>query len=76
VLVPSQRQAVAIDWRNGFDELLRERKRLRELAFIARPRRSGGVVARFVRELTRTPEWCLLGFALAALVFAFLRRKP
>ena len=76
VLVPTQRQTVALDWRNGFDELLRERKRLRELAFIARPRRGGGIVTRFVRELIRTPEWCLLGFALAALVFAFLRRKP
>jgi len=76
VLVPSQRQAVALDWRNGFDELRHERKRLRELAFIARPRRRGGAAARLVRELTRTPEWCLLGFALAALVFAFLRRNP
>ncbi|QJW97767.1 hypothetical protein [Frigoriglobus tundricola] len=76
VLVPSQRQTVALDWRNGLDELRRERKRLRELAFIARPRRSGGAAARLVRELTRTPEWCLAGFALAALVFAFLRRNP
>jgi hypothetical protein len=76
VLVPSQRQTVALDWRRGFEALRRERARLRELAFVARPRRGAGVARRLMRELRRTPEWCLVGLALAALVFALLRRNP
>jgi hypothetical protein len=76
VLVPSQRQAVALDWRRGYEALRRERVRLRELAFVARPRRRTGAAVRFLRELSRTPEWCLLVLALAALVFALLRRNP
>ncbi len=74
VLLPSQRQAVALDWRRGYEALLRERVRLRELAFVARPRRPGAVV-RLVRELRQTPEWCLLALAVVVFLFALLRRN-
>ncbi len=74
-LTPGQREAVALDWRRGYDALVRERARLRELARAARRRR--GRRAPFPRlghELRRTPEWALGALALAALVFALLRR--
>jgi hypothetical protein len=75
VLLPSQRQTVALDWRRGDEALRRERARLRELAFF-RPRRRAGRGTRLWRELRRTPEWGLLVLALAALVFALVRRNP
>ena len=75
VLLPSQRQSVALDWRRGYEALHRERIRLRELAFAARTRRArrGGAACRFWHELNRTPEWVLVVLALAALVFALIR---
>ena len=75
-LVPSQRQAVARDWRRGYEAIDRERARLREVVSAARPRRPTAAWVRLARELRRTPEWCLLALGLAALLFAILRRKP
>jgi hypothetical protein len=74
VLLPAQRQMVALDWRRGDETLRRERTRLRELAFF-RPRRRGGRGTRLWRELRHTPEWILLVLALAALMFALVRRN-
>lgn len=76
VLIPSQRQAVALDWRRGYEALDRERARLRDLALVARPRHHTAAPVRLMRELRRTPEWCLLALGLAALLFALLRRNP
>jgi hypothetical protein len=74
VLLPTQRQAVALDWRRGYDALLRERTRLRELAFAARPRRKRtSAIARLCGELRQTPEWVLLVVALGALGLALFR---
>ena len=62
-------QAIALDWRRGYEALLRERARLRELAFIVRPRRSG-ILIHLVRELRRTPEWGLLVLVIVVFLFA------
>ena len=76
VLLPSQRQAVARDWRRGYEALHRERARLREVVNAARPvRRRRAAPIRLVRELRRTPEWCLFALGLAAILFALLRRN-
>jgi hypothetical protein len=73
-LLPTQRQAVARDWQRGYEALLRERTRLRELALAARPRRArAGALIHFWRELNRTPEWVLVVVALGALAFALFR---
>jgi hypothetical protein len=76
LLLPAQRQAVALDWRRGYDALARERARLRGRAGAVRRRAGCGAARRLGRELRRTPEWSLLVVALAALLFALLRRNP
>jgi hypothetical protein len=75
-LLPAQRQAVARDWRRGFAALARERRRLREAAFAARPARRRGAAARLLVALRRTPEWLLLPAIFLAALLALLRRKP
>jgi hypothetical protein len=74
-LVPSQRQAVALDWRRGLDALHREQTRLREAAEAARPRRGGTTARRLLFAVRNQPEWVLLVAALAAVVFAAIRRN-
>lgn len=74
VLIPSQRQAISLDWHRGHEALLRERARLRELAFVARPRHSSAII-RLLRELRQTPEWCLAALALVVFLFALFRRN-
>lgn len=73
-LLPSQRQAVALDWRRGLDALRREQVRLREMAFVARPRRPGSG-RRLLLAVRRSPEWVLLFAGLIALVLAAIRRN-
>jgi hypothetical protein len=73
-LLPSQRESLARDWRRGHEQLRRERTRLREMAFVARPRHAGPVI-RLLRELRQTPEWCLLVVAIVVFLFALLRRN-
>jgi hypothetical protein len=72
VLLPAQRQAVAIDWRRGQAELQREYRRLREL--VRRPGplgpRGSRVLLRWVAE---TPELVLVVLAAAALFVALVR---
>jgi hypothetical protein len=76
VLLPAQRLAVALDWRRGHRELLREGRRLRKAAAAARPPRPGGEFADALRAVRRTPEWLLLAAALVAGLLALLRRNP
>jgi hypothetical protein len=75
VLLPAQRQAVARDWRRGYEALRRERVRLREMVLAARPRAHREPAIRVLRAVRRTPEWVLLLAALAALFIALLRRN-
>lgn len=74
-LLPSQRSEVALDWQRGYDALRREQKRLRELAFVARPRRRGSTVLRLAHAVRRTPEWILVIAAIVAILLTLLRRN-
>jgi hypothetical protein len=74
-LLPSQRQAVALDWQRGLDALRREQARLRKLAFVARLRRPGTPALRLLGAIRNQPEWVLLVAALTAVVFAAIRRN-
>lgn len=76
VLLPAQRQAVALDWRRGHEELLRARRRVRAAVRTARPPRVGGTVGDAIRAVRRTPEWLLVPAAFAAILLALLRRNP
>lgn len=72
-LLPSQREAVARDWRSGYNRLLRERDGLRQLAFRPRVRRRAGAgVLRLVRH---TPELLLVALAVGVLVVTWFRRN-
>jgi hypothetical protein len=72
VLLPDQRQAVAIDWRRGQAELQREYRRLRGLVHRVRPRAPHGSRV-LVRWLAETPELVLVLLAAAALIVALVR---
>lgn len=72
-LLPSQRKAVARDWHTGYQLLLGERARLRELA--RRPHNKRRTGAEFFRLLRHTPELLLVALALALMVAAALRRN-
>jgi hypothetical protein len=74
-LLPSQRQAVALDWRRGYDAMRQERARLRELALGSRLRRRARTWSGFSRALRRTPEWALVALALGVLLAALIRRN-
>jgi hypothetical protein len=73
-LLPDQRQALAIDWRRGREELRTEYARLRRLSRSNRDRRAGTrggmALVRWVRE---TPELALVLLAGLALAAALLR---
>ena len=75
-LLPSQRQAVAIDWRRGRTELQEEYARLRRISRTGREERTGsrrGLA--LLRYLSATPELTLLLLAGMALFIAFLRMR-
>ncbi len=75
VLLPSQRAAVALDWRRGYDALRAERDRLRAVARTGRAKRRLRVVPDFLRAMNRTPEWLLVALALAVLLVALVRHN-
>ena len=73
-LLPSQRQAVAIDWRRGYSALQQEYARLRRLSWAGRESPRGppaGVV--LWRWVTETPEWILVVLAVLAVFVAMAR---
>lgn len=72
ILLPSQRAAVARDWRRGYDALRAARDQLRAQARTARANRR--TWASLVRALRRTPEWALVALALVAALAALVRR--
>ncbi|MBP3960677.1 hypothetical protein J8F10_36090 [Gemmata sp. G18] len=74
-LLPSQRQAVALDWRRGYDALRRERDQLRALALGRRARRRTNSGADFLLAFRRTPELALVALALVALLVSLIRRN-
>ena len=76
LLQPAQRQAVALDWRRGYDALRRERDRLRELVYAGRARRRARRGSAYLHALRRTPEWALAALALVVLLAALIRRNP
>jgi hypothetical protein len=72
ILLPDQRQAVAIDWRRGQAELQREYRRLRDL--VRRPGPPGPRGSRvLLRWVAETPELVLVVLAAAALLVALVR---
>ena len=77
VLLPDQRRALSLDWRNGDAELEQEYNRLRELSRSGRkrrrpfPRRSR--LMRAVFWSLRNPESMLVGLGIAAVVLALIR---
>jgi hypothetical protein len=79
-LLPDQRRAVAIDWRNGDSELSREYNRLRELSRSGRRRyrrfRRRGPLMRGIRWAFRNPESMLIVLALAVIAAAVVRSSP
>lgn len=75
VLLPVQREAIALDWRRGYAVLLHERRRLREMTLVARHRRPDAS-GQLLRVLRHTPEWILLFAVLTAALFTLLRRHP
>lgn len=72
--LPSQRLALSEDWQNGWLELRRRKRLLREevrgLIHRGWRRRVGGP---WVRKLVDAPEWMLIPASLAALVIALWR---
>ncbi len=75
VLLPAQRQAVALDWRRGHEELLRTQRRMRATVRAARPTRRSSAFAEALRAVGRTPEWLLLAAGFVAMLLALLRRN-
>jgi len=71
-LIPGQRRAAAIDWRRAEEALVREQRRLRELARSGRPLRRRRRW-RWVRWLARTPEVLLILLAVVVILSALLR---
>ena len=75
ILLPSQRDSVALDWRRGYDALRTARDRLRALALAPRANRPARAGASFLRAIRRTPEWLLVALALVVLLVALARRN-
>lgn len=75
ILLPSQRAAVALDWRRGHDALRAARDRLRAAVRASRANRRRRAAADLVRAVRRTPEWVLAALALAVLLAALVRRN-
>jgi hypothetical protein len=74
VLLPDQRQAVAIDWRRGQVELQREHRRLRELVRRGRATPPGPRASRVLLAwVLETPELVLVLLAAVALLVALVR---
>jgi len=73
-LLPDQRQAVAADWSHAQAELLREYRRLRQLAWHGKGERNtasaGAVVGRWLLD---NPEWVLVVAAVLAAFIALVR---
>jgi hypothetical protein len=77
VLLPDQRRAVSLDWRNGDTELEQEYNRLRELSRSGRKRRRPfqrrSRLMRAVCWCLRNPESMLVGLGTAVVVLALIR---
>lgn len=75
-LLPDQRQALAIDWRRGQDELLDAYLRLRRQARESRDTGERGQrLPTALRWLLDYPELALIGLALFALLIAFAHSR-
>jgi hypothetical protein len=75
LLLPDQRRAVALDWRQAEVVLVREYSRLRELVRTGRPvRRRSRPGWRLLRWSIRTPEVALFVLGLACVILALLLR--
>ncbi len=74
-LQPSQRQALARDWRRGYDALQRERNSLREHAIATRARRRANTGSGLFIVLRRVPELAIVALALVVLFVALIRRN-
>ncbi len=74
LLLPSQRESLALDWRRGYAALLYERKRLRELATSVRLRRKQQPLAVVSRILRQSPAWWLALIPVLVIVIVLIRR--
>lgn len=74
LLLPSQRESLALDWRRGYAALLYERKRLRELATSARVQRKQRPLAVVRRTLRRSPAWWLALIPVLVIMLVLIRR--
>ncbi len=74
-LQPVQRQAVAVDWRRGYDALRYERDRLRARALANRSRRRARTGTKVLNAFRRTPELALIAVAITMLFAALIRRN-